>query len=189
MIPASEIARSLYGAGRLARFDAGGMQFFENTLDGFWRSFFAAVIVAPMFTALAVIHLWEVPATGGPVRVLFVETISYVLDWLIFPFVAIYIADFLGKGDRYLRYIAARNWAIVLQMVLFLIIALLSLTGLLDRSTMVTISIAATIAILIYQGFITRVGLDVSIRAAAAIVFLDLVLGVILNATTNRMIQ
>lgn len=189
MITAPQIAKSLYGAWRLARFDPDGLKFFDNTLEEFWRSFYAALVVAPMITVLVIIHLAEMKVSAGPVRIFMVEAVTYVLDWMIFPFIALYIADFIGKGDRYLRYIAARNWAIVLQMVLFLVIALLSQTGALNPGPAVTLSIAATITILIYQGFITKVGLEVSNRAAAAIVFLDLIIGIMLNMTTNRMIQ
>ena len=189
MITAAQIAKSLYGASRLARFDAGGLQFFDNNLEEFWRSFFAAVIVAPMITVLVVIQLSEQTVGAGPIRIFFAETVIYVLDWMIFPFIALYIADFIDRGDRYFRYIAARNWAIVLQMALFLFIALLSQSGMLGQGLAVTLSIASTIAILIYQGFITKVGLEVSTRAAAAIVFLDLMIGIILNSTTIWMIQ
>ena len=189
MITAAQVAKSIYGAARLARFDAGGLQFFDNTEEEFWRSFYAAGIVAPMVAVLAGIHLAEITVGAGPVRIFFVEAVVYVLDWMIFPFIALYIAEFIGKGDCYFRYIAARNWAIVLQMTLFIVLALFSQSGILAKGPSVTLSIAATIAILIYQGFITRVGLEVSTRAAAAIVFLDLMIGIILNSTTIWMIQ
>ncbi len=189
MITAAQISKSLYGAWRLARFDPGGFQFFDNTVEEFWRSFYAAAIVAPMITILVVIRLAELTVSAGPVRIFLVEAVTYALDWMIFPFIVLYIADFIGKGDRYLRYIAARNWAVVLQIALFLFISLLSKAGILGAGPAITFSVAATIAILIYQGFIARVGLDVSIRAAAAIVFLDLIIGLMLNVMTNRMIQ
>ncbi len=189
MITAAQAAKSLYGAWRLARYDSDGLKFFDNSLEEFWRSFYAALFVAPMITVLVIIHLTELQVGAGPVRIFFVEAVTYALDWIIFPFVALYIADFIDKSDRYLRYIAARNWAIVLQMVLFLVIALLSHTGMIGKGPAVTLSIASTIMILIYQGFITKVGLEVSTRAAVAIVFLDLMIGILLNVTTNRMIQ
>ena len=37
-----EVARSIFAAWRIARFDAGAMNYFNLTLEGFWRSFFAA---------------------------------------------------------------------------------------------------------------------------------------------------
>ena len=42
-----EVLSALYGAYRLAWFDVSGMTFLNLTVEGFWRSFFAAVLVAP----------------------------------------------------------------------------------------------------------------------------------------------
>ena len=189
MITAAQIAKSIYGAWRLARFDAGGLKFFDNSLEEFWRSFFAAVIVAPMAIVSVVIHLAELEASAGPVRIFFVEVVIYVLLWIIFPFIALYIADFIDKGDRYFRYIAARNWAIVLQVALLLVLALLNQMEIIGRGLVITLTMAANILILIYQWFITRAALEVSTRAAVAIVFLDLMIRIILNSTTISMIQ
>ena len=44
----NEIAGSLIGAMRLFRRDAGGLQNFNMTEDGFWRSFFAIALAGPM---------------------------------------------------------------------------------------------------------------------------------------------
>ena len=51
MISLREVITALYGAYRLARFDPGGLGFYEVTVQGFWRSFFAAVNPAadPLF--------------------------------------------------------------------------------------------------------------------------------------------
>ena len=50
-----EVLGALYGAYRLARIDPAGMTYFNLSFEGFWRSFFAAVLVAP---AYAVAHNW-----------------------------------------------------------------------------------------------------------------------------------
>ena len=57
MIPtAGETLRALYGAYRLARLDAGGMAYFDSSIGGFWRSFFAAVLVVPFYALLLVMR-------------------------------------------------------------------------------------------------------------------------------------
>ncbi len=188
MITAAQIAKSIYGACRLARFDAGGLQFFDNTLEEFWRSFFAAVIVAPMVMVLVATDLAELTLSAGPVRIFLVETVAYIVDWVLFPLVVLYVADFLGKGDRYFRYIAARNWAIVLQMSLIVVISLLSQAGILGESSAGPLRIMVFVVILIFQGYITRIGLETTTQAAVAIVLMDLVIGLILSAITIQMI-
>ena len=57
MPPKQEIVASLYGAWRLMRLDPTGMTYFNLSADGFWRSFFAAVIVAPAYVLFVVVGL------------------------------------------------------------------------------------------------------------------------------------
>jgi len=57
MIDAKDTAGALYGLWRLARGDASGLDFFNATLEGFWRSFAAAVIIAPPASDLSVFDL------------------------------------------------------------------------------------------------------------------------------------
>ena len=62
----AEVARAIYGAWRLMLFDADGMTFFDLSTGGFWRSFFAAVVVAPLYAVLVVIDLGAREEVFGP---------------------------------------------------------------------------------------------------------------------------
>ena len=62
----AEVLRSLYGAYRLAFLDQSGMAHFNLSVDGFWRSFFAAVLVAPGFAVLVVQKLVARPEPFDP---------------------------------------------------------------------------------------------------------------------------
>ena len=42
MITAREVSYGLFGAWRLAHLDRRGMEYFDTSIDGFWRSFWAA---------------------------------------------------------------------------------------------------------------------------------------------------
>ena len=44
-----EVRLAMIGALRLARGDRGGLSCFDRSLDGFWRSFRAAVISYPLY--------------------------------------------------------------------------------------------------------------------------------------------
>ena len=57
MITAREVTAALYGSWRLARLDPGGMAYFNRTVEGFWNSFFAAVIVAPGYIEIGRAHV------------------------------------------------------------------------------------------------------------------------------------
>ena len=56
MVTSREVVAALYGAYRLARFDPSGLALFDATIAGFSRSFFAAVLVAPVYLVLLLIR-------------------------------------------------------------------------------------------------------------------------------------
>ena len=188
MIKAAEVAYAAYGAWRLARFDASGIEVFGNTVEAFWRSFYAAVIVAPAYAVLLMLHFAEREIASGPLRIALVELSSYTIAWVAFPLAMFHIAERISRGDRYLRYITAHNWANLLQVALYLAVAGLIETGLLGFGAAAGLTFAAQIVVMIYLWFIAHVGLDIKGRAAAAVVFLDLLIGIVLTAITSRML-
>ena len=102
MIPSAvEIAYGLYGAWRLARLDPAGMGFFDQSIEGFWKSFFAAVLVAPAHVLIFLLQLAELKVSAGPLRIAAVESLIYVISWLAFPFVVFYLAQTLGRAREY----------------------------------------------------------------------------------------
>ena len=119
MIATPEIVSSLTGAVRLALGDTGAMSCFNRTIEGFWNSFFAAVLAAPGYLALALLSFEETPI-ADPLRVFLVESIAYVIGWVAFPLAMVYVARALGREKRYVNYIVAFNWAQVPQVLLFL---------------------------------------------------------------------
>jgi hypothetical protein len=188
MITASEVAKALYGAWRLARFDPSGLDQFDNTVEAFWRSFYAMLIAAPCYVILVALRLSVLEPVNGPIHIFFVEAIAYVVGWFAFPFVMLYVADFLDRRERYYRYIAAYNWATVLLVALLLIISL-GVTGFqLSLPSAAFLSFVITALVLVYWWFIARVGLDVTGRVAAAIAGFDFCLGIALSQLTKSML-
>ena len=126
MISAREVLTALYGALRLARFDPSGLDFFEQTETGFWRSFFAAVLVAPFYLMLTSIRYSGLTETVPFVRFLAIETIAYVIAWVAFPLLMAALTRSLGREAHYIRTIVAYNWAAVWQNALYMPVAMLS---------------------------------------------------------------
>src|ERR1700704_629737 len=81
MLSLAEISHATYGAWRLALFDAGGMRYFDRSLEGFWRSFRVALLLAPGAILLAWLDLADGHAHGGWFRIGAGEVITYVLSW------------------------------------------------------------------------------------------------------------
>ncbi len=188
MLSAQEAAASLYGAYRLARFDARGMTYFETSLAGFWRSFFAAVIVAPMFAVVLVMRYAAGSNGVDGVRFAAVEAIAYVIAWVAFPLVMVSLARLLDREERYLGYIVAYNWASVLQNGLYLPLVILGAAGVIPAETAGPLILIALSLILVYGWFIAKVALDVGAWTAVSLVALDLVLSVFIDIVASSML-
>jgi hypothetical protein len=174
MIPDQrEIYRSIYGAYLLARLDRSGMSHFNLSVDGFWRSFFAAVLVAPGYALLVAQDLSTRAEEISPAWALVVETLAYVIGWAAFPLVAIVITQMMGLSRNYAAMIIAANWAAVLQIGLFL--AAMGLGLLLPALAGLLVTVA-TVAILSYQWFVFRTALSTTGGIAIALVLVELLL-------------
>lgn len=189
MITAIEVSRSIYGAWLLARLDARGVMLFENTVEGFWRSFWAAGVALPAYALLLVVrNTGATVGVSGPTAFL-IHAITYAMDWIAFPFVMFYVARLFDREQWYCRYIAAHNWAVVLQYALMLVVSLLTASGILPAPAGTLLTVATVVAILGYQGFVAHVALQATVPGAVGIVFINLVLSVILESWSSTLLQ
>jgi hypothetical protein len=179
-----EVLSALYGAYRLAWFDVSGMTYLNLTVEGFWRSFFAAVLVAPAYAVLVGLR---VPVEEVNIAVVFLtETIGYVFAWCAFPAVALVLTRLLGLDRNYVALIVAHNWSAVLQMAAFVAVVLLG--GILPAA-LGTLAVAlTTLAVLVYQWFVIRTALQTSGGMALMLLLVDLVVTSLISAGADRVL-
>lgn len=189
MVSLRELSIAMFGAWRFATLDRSAIQFFDNTPEAFWRSFNAALIALPAYSLLVLLSFTEHPVTAGPVRILFTEGIAYVIGWVLFPLVMVAFTDTVKCGDRYFRFIAAWNWSIVLQAFLFLAVSAFVASGTVPDGLGALISLAAMLAIFLYQGFIAKATLDIPVPAAAVVVVIDLGIAIGLSLISRSLYQ
>jgi hypothetical protein len=178
LINRAEIERSLWGAWRLFLDKPDALSGFDFGITGFWRSFQAILLVAPVyfFTTLADRNSTFAPAIAGgrfsAETYWIVQAATLVVDWFTFPALLALIAGFIGIRPQYAAYINVRNWASVLMMLPFLAVAALQAGGVSDDIT-VLVSLAALFFVL-RLGYITaRRTLGVAVDVAVALVALD----------------
>lgn len=178
-----QIAISAAAALRLAMLDRDAVNYFENDESAFWRSFVAAVVAAPNYVLLA---LYDAPGeTDG--RFIAVKTISYVIGWVIFPLVMLAYTEAAGCADRYFRFIAAWNWGIFIQLLLFLAVQTATLR--LPDNVNFFLWLFATVAAFLYQAFIAHVALEVRATHATAIMLIGNALSLCLHGIGYWMLQ
>jgi len=184
-----EVLYGLYGAWRLALLDRGGMNYFDRSLAGFWKSFFAAALVAPAYLILVALDLAESGTDAGVLRIFVVHSSAYALSWVAFPLAALHICDAIGKHDSFFGYIVALNWAEVVQAVVLFPVLLLNGAMGGAASPFGLVTAAVYLLVLGYQWFVTRSALGVAGLGAAGFVALDLVIGILINEIAVGMLK
>lgn len=169
-----EIRTALLGALILARGDARGLANFDASLGGFWRSYRAAAISYPLYLALI---LWH---SGAAWRVAVVGTIGVVVSWTAFPLVMLSVCRRLDRDDHFFGFMTAYNWCQVPQIVLFSAITAIEAVGIVGAGAAV-IELAAAAAVFVYEWFVARVALDVSVPVAVIVVVVDVALAAMIQ--------
>jgi hypothetical protein len=179
----NEMQAAMTGALWLARGDRRGLGFFDASIDGFWRSFRAAIVCYPLYLILVNIRVnapqW---AEAGVARILLAETISYVIVWVAFPLVILQLSRVIDREERFLAFMVTYNWSQIPQTALVTIVALNRAGGLFPLPLAAFVELAAAIAVLVYKWYIARVALSVTGGQAALVVILDLMLGVLVGS-------
>ncbi len=184
-----EIASSIFGAFVLARLDARGMSFFDISIDGFWRSFFAAAIVAPIYIIIVSLRTLEGAAEVSFAWLFVVEIIHYGFDWVTFPVIMVAIARSMNLSHRYVGYIVAYNWSKVLIAALWLTLGAIEAIHLLPAALTGGLMLAALAAITYYLWFITCTALRLVWYVGVALVAFEFLVGLVIDLTVNRILQ
>ena len=178
-LPSSqEVRQSLAGAIHLMRRDVAGLQFFNLTEEGFWRSFFAIILVLPMlFVAESGLGEGSAPLSARLAR----SSVNLVLHWMIFVSVALPICRAAGFGHLYMPFITVYNWCSVVGTSLLMAPALLTYSGILGFEAGHLFAFAVSVFIIFYLWFAAKTALGGNGWAAAGFVFLDFGLNVAVN--------
>jgi len=189
MIPSTrEILSAVYGAWTLFKLDPRGLAFFEDSVPACWRSFFAAVIVAPGFVILRLMQYLESEQSVDPLAVVVVEAIAYVVVWAGFPLALYYLARGFDRPERYVLAVVALNWSVVIQIALSLPVHLVAASGLLPTG-LATLALLVVLGVtLFYEGFVVRTALEIPPPLAALVVAIDFVISFVVDNFVDAML-
>lgn len=177
-------AKGLYGAWRLLQFDRTGLQYFATTPQAFWNSFWAAAIVVPG-EAIGAILLSsagqpDIPA-ADPVHALLAFVALYAVFWLLFPLLMSAVLETMQRGERFVLFVVAWNWARVVRLVILLpAVVIIAAEGTSTPGWGMAIYLSAMTFSLIYAGFVARASLDIARVAAGMVVAIEIGLSAVL---------
>ena len=184
MIPsAEEILRSLYGAYRLARLDAQGMEHFNVSLGGFWRSFLVSVPLAPLFLVLASLYR---PADSDPLDFFAAKLVGFFGGWALFPVAMVLLVRGFELQARYVPFIVAYNWSQAIVMAVVLPLAAVVAGRLLPGVVTGMVSAGVLFATFYYLWFIARTALQTSKSLAVAVTLIEFALTYLAQAVADR---
>jgi hypothetical protein len=179
MIDAARFAQALHGLRLLLTLEPGGLSYFEKTYSGFLRSFFPALVLAPLQIIHVVAFYMAADPTPGLAVSVIVETLAYVLTWALFPFVMLYVTRSLGKDDLYFTYMVPYNWFQLLVGMVVLPLTLLVDFGGLGGEAASVFNFMILGLFLFYGTFLARTALDVTTLTAFGIVMMDILVSLV----------
>lgn len=183
----AEIAGALFGVWRLVHGDPRAVVYFNTSVAGAWRSFFAAVLIAPLYAVLIALRYPDIAAEVTPLRYVTVETIAYVTSWVLYPVVVEALSRRIDRRERFPGYLCIYNWSMVVQNGAILLLAILATLDLLPAQLGDLIGLVVFVVLMVFLGFIARVGLGVSGMTATGLVVLDVLLSVLISGTAQSL--
>jgi hypothetical protein len=177
-----EARLALTGLWRLAHGDHGGLGCFDRSVDGFWRSFRAAILCYPLYLVLLLMRVAEADwQNSGGLRIVTVETIGYIISWTAFPLAMLSVTRWIGRPRRFFDFMVPYNWYQLPQSVLFVLVGLASANATADSAAAQALAIAAAAVVIGFEWYLARVALDTSRLSAVLVVLLDLALGSLID--------
>lgn len=191
MLTARELVAALYGTLRLVRLKPDGFRWFDASLDGFWRSFAAAALVAPLYVFSQLVESNSLPAgalveANHPARTVLLEAIAYVVGWVAYPLLMVSVTRIIDRERQFFRYMVAYNWFQVPKELLFFILTVAYLLGGLPREGLQFLALVAVCGVLFYFWFIAKTGLEVDGYTAAGLVLIDLTVSLVISGVASR---
>ena len=181
MLPSlAEILKALYGLLLFSRLHPAAPTLFDRSVDGFWKSLFAAVLVLPPHILMTMRIVEEAPETvsygiGDAVT----DLLIYVIVWLAFPVLMIPVTKVIGRDECFLDYIVPYNWAMVPVGYMLGVVTALGTFGFVTRDTEINLFIIAYAVVALFLAELARRQLQVGPFLAFGVVMLDITFNVV----------
>lgn len=176
----AEIAAALKGLALLLRGDARALQFYDLSLDGFWRSFGLPLFCLVLYLILQPVSPVQAEIWGdNRLGFLLLQGLEYLLAWASFLIAMAAISRGFGLGHRYAVFVVLYNWAQAIVTAASLPVLAGSLIGLLPLGVLAGWSTGILLLWLYIVMQAARIGLGAGLSLAVGASFLDLALSIV----------
>ncbi len=155
-------ARSLAGAWQLIKLNPQAMDYFDKSVDGFWKSFWAIILVAPLFF-LGLGVSFDAAVEQGHQVSFTAHVIEFLLRLPLIALVMVYFTKFLRIDTHYSEMIVAFNWLWVLSNYIILPLSMLISTGIIpiEVGTLLVVVVAVYLELYV-TWFLFKTSLKIS---------------------------
>lgn len=157
----ADIRSGTRGVWEMLAFRESWRQHFDVSVDGFLRSFMAALYALPAFVLLTLSANHVLPEfSGNPdAQVSLLGAIGmYARIWLVFPFVALLIVMVAGHRTGFSRWVVVHNWAVFVLLHVQALFWLLAAAGFINEEVL-------AVLLALYQ--VVRLGVHWRVAAGA----------------------
>jgi hypothetical protein len=176
----SETLKAFYGVFLLARLHPNAPDMFDRSVDGFWKSLFAAVLVLPAHVLVTARIAQETPDATYCIDDIITELLIYIIVWLAYPVLMIAVTRVIGRRERFLDYIVPYNWTMVPAGYFLGAISWLRMFGYISQNTEINLFIIAYAAVSVFLAVIAQRQLAIGPIMAFGIVILDIMFNVVI---------
>ena len=194
MLSLGTLRENLAGAWSVMRSRPEGLSRMDLSIEGFWRSFGAIILLIPFAILAQISQEMIVAAADDPLVAqseggIGAEAFALIVDWFAFPLVFALMARPLGVGARYVPFIVTRNWASVIIAAMVAVVHAAHIVGLLPSTLAPYLLLVAVAVALRFSYVIARATLGVSAAMALPIVALDLLISLTVWSAFDRLVQ
>ena len=178
----AEAVAALQGSLMLAARRPDALSRFDLTVGGFWRSFLAVLVIAPLYLyadAVDTRHPMPGMETGAAAPAASLATL--VLEWAAWPLFVALLTRGTRLGPNFARYVTVYNWSSNLVVALMVVPLVALDAGLIGVETAAATSAVLLFAALWYRWLIAVLALEATMLVAVALVLADVVVSLALH--------
>src|SRR4029077_4455673 len=152
--------------------------FFNLTFEGFFRSFFAAVLIAPFYAIQVALQTGEI---ADLLHFILGKAFVYILGWIVFSLLLALLGRSFNLGEGYVPFIIAYNWCQVIMTAIWLPLTAVLAQDMLGRDLGTLLFLLAFAGSYVFVWFIARTALQSNALTAAGVSVVSLVVDLALS--------